>query len=120
MEALRLRSRRWLFALAFAAATTAGTSTAAAQEPAEPAAGIAVHATLGSCDESDGRTVCEIRVSFAAVPRATRYEVEISAPGGDVLVSDTATPEDRTFSIPYRGDGTYRVHVTGFGDGPDA
>ena len=83
----------------------------AAAQVADPPAHIAVSASLGSCS---GR-MCTFNVSFAAVPGAQRYEARIAAPEGSELVSAPAQPGGSSYSVPYRGDGTYLVQVFAFG-----
>lgn len=88
--------------------------TAAAQVN-DPPAHIAVSASLGSCDGGANNRVCKISVSFGAIAGASRYETTISAPDGSNLVQAAGEPGGATYSVPYRGNGTYRVVVTAFG-----
>ncbi len=115
MDAFRPR----LFSRAVAAAAvlaTLGIASPAAAEVADPPADIAVSASLGSCKATSARRVCDINVSFGAVPRADSYETVITAPDGALLLTVGSQPGSSTYSVTYRGNGTYGVRVTAFGD----
>lgn len=110
--------RRGTVAVIAAAAVMAAVfpSAAAAQGSGGPAH-IAVTASLGSCDGTNAKRVCEIRVSFEAVSGAESYETTIHAPDGSALVDAAAEPGQSTYSVSYRGNGRYVVRVTAFGSG---
>jgi hypothetical protein len=115
---MTLRSRT-LLATAAALAALPGSASAADAGQADPVA-IPLTATLGSCSETSGHRACQIEVAFDAVSAADSYEAVIRGPDGAELVSAAAQPGTNSYSVPYRGDGTYRVRITAFGaDTPD-
>jgi hypothetical protein len=107
-----IRRRITLAATALALVAFPASAGAAEPEPTPPVA-MPLNVVLGSCD---GHQACEIEVSFDAVSGAQSYEAVIRGPDGNELVSAPAQPGANSYSVPYRGNGTYRVHVTAFGD----
>ena len=113
----KLSIRRRAAAAALAAATAlfaASPGTAAAQD-SDPPAHIPVTASLDGCDARGSAPICRIVVSFDAVARATSYQTAITAPDGAQLIDAAAEPEPTTYSVKYRGNGTYVVRVTAYG-----
>ena len=82
---------------------------------------IEVKATFDSCTEPrPGEAAnCHIAVLFDPIAGASTYEVTITAPGGRELLTAPSKSDAETFTVPYAGNGTYGVRVTGFrGEAP--
>jgi hypothetical protein len=82
---------------------------------------IAVRASLDSCTEPrrDGARSCHLAAAFDKVADAEYYEAAITAPDGSHLLTAPAEPSGSVFSVPYVGDGTYRVRITAYGSPAD-
>ena len=95
------------------AALALGTATLASADSASRPAAISVNVSLESCDPAG--TECSLDVSFGALPEADTYGALIKGPDGSILERAAADPAGSFYTVPYVGDGTYTVRITGYG-----
>jgi hypothetical protein len=108
-----------LLALAVAPAAFAldsgGSGWAGAQ--AGPAT-MNVSTSLGSCGLAGNQVVCQLDVSYGAVPGASSYTATVTDANGTVTDYGTVGAGSTSLYVPYVGPGSYSVRITAYGTPP--
>ena len=82
-------------------------------------AALSVSTSLGSCGTLDSQIVCELNVSFEALPEASSYSASVTRADGSVVDYGAVSPGGNSLYVDYVGSGSYSVRVTAYGE-PEA